>query len=115
MKSAVKNATKAPFYQVTPYAFNQLAIEGVYRFGKETQWFIGARYNKVEDTKAVDALKVNKDDAYSVDRIQVSAGWFMTKNIVTKLEYVKQNYNNWAAYGKDAGFDGIMFEAGISF
>jgi len=115
VKSAIKTATADPFYQITPYNFNQIAIEGVYRFGKQTQWFLGARYNKVEDTKAVDALKIKAEDAYSVDRVQLAAGWFMTKNIITKIEYVKQNYNNWASYGKDAGFDGIMFEAGISF
>jgi hypothetical protein len=52
----------------------------------------------------------------SVDRLQISAGWFMTKNIVIKAEYVDQNYTDFTTlYGANAGFEGFMLEAGISF
>lgn len=110
-----RNTTSAPFHSITPYDFTQLAIEGVYRFGKQNQWQLGARYNTVKDDKAPAATRIEADKDYSVDRIQLAAGWYMTKNIITKFEYVKQNYNNWASYGKDAGFNGFMIEAGISF
>jgi hypothetical protein len=39
----------------------------------------------------------------------------MTKNIVAKAEYVNQNYKNFALYGNNAGFKGVVVEAGISF
>lgn len=86
------------------YNFDQVAIEGIYRFGKEDNFFTAARFNNVSN-----------DNDMSVDRMQLGAGWHMTSNIVTKLEYVDQNYNDFDNYGNDAGFNGVMVEAGISF
>ncbi|MGM0376469.1 MAG: hypothetical protein ACQEQ0_06825 [Bacteroidota bacterium] len=85
------------------YNFDQVAIEGIYRFGREDNFFAAARINNVSN-----------DNDMSVDRMQLGAGWFMTSNIITKLEYVDQTYNDFE-YGNDAGFNGIMLEAGISF
>jgi hypothetical protein len=53
----------------------------------------------------------------SVDRFNLGAGWFMTKNILTKVEYVNQNYNDYpvADIHSNGQFDGIVFEAVISF
>ena len=85
--------------------FNQYAVEGLYRFGKDEQFYGGARYNLVNN---------NLDQ--SVDRFQLAAGWFLLDQILLKLEYVKQNYNEFDnLYGANAGFDGFMFEAAISF
>jgi hypothetical protein len=85
--------------------FDQVAAEGIYRFGKNEQFYAGLRYNQVS----------NHLDQ-SVDRIQVAAGWLPIKQVVVKLEYVKQNYSEFlASYGDDAGFDGVMVEAAISF
>ena len=95
------------------FDFNQFAIEGIYHFGGQEQFYLGTRYNKVK----------NSNDM-NIDRVQIAGGWHMTKNILAKLEYVNQNYNNFngnyttsAGYqaGTKAGFKGIMFEAGISF
>lgn len=86
------------------FDFNQYAIEGLYRFGGDEQFFIGARYNQAAN-----------DADLKVDRMQAGAGWFMTKNTIVKLEYVDQNYTDFAIYGSNAGFNGIMFEAAISF
>ena len=86
------------------FDYNQFAIEGLYHFGGQEQFYVGTRYNKVK----------NSDDV-SVDRVQVAGGWHMTKNILAKLEYVDQKYNSFAQYGSNAGFKGVMFEAGISF
>jgi len=85
------------------FSFNQLAVEALYRFGKSEQFYGGVKYNTVSNS--------NNED---VNRIEVGAGWFITKNIVSKLEYVTQKYNT-AAYSANAGFNGIMFEAAISF
>jgi hypothetical protein len=83
--------------------YNQLAVEALYRFGKSEQFYGGIKYNTVSNS--------TKE---SVDRIEAAAGWFITKNIVTKLEYVNQT-NNIATYTDGAGFKGMMFEAAISF
>jgi hypothetical protein len=89
------------------YDFNQLAIEAIYRFGKSDQFHIGSRYNTVNNKESQPEMQVN--------RVQFAAGWFMTDNVGIKLEYVDQKYENFANYGDNAGFKGMMLEAGISF
>jgi hypothetical protein len=87
------------------FTFQQVAAEGLFRFGREEQFYGGARFNLVSD-----------QDNESANRYQIAAGWYMTKNIVIKVEYVNQNYKDFALYKMaDAGFNGIMVEAGISF
>jgi hypothetical protein len=86
------------------YNYDQMAIEGLYRFGNENNFFTAVRFNNVTN-----------DNDLSVDRLQISAGWYMTSNIVTKLEYVDQTYSDFDNYGNEAGFNGLMVEAGISF
>jgi hypothetical protein len=115
--SDVLTATKTEKSELN---FTQIAIEGLYYFGKSEQFFVGARYNKVTDKSGGTDTFLNKDntiktDNKSVDRIQVGGGWYMTENMVAKLEYVNQNFNNFNKWGNNAGFKGIMFEAAISF
>ena len=87
------------------FSFSQLGLQGLYRFGKQDQFFAGAKYNTVS----------NNDDL-SANRIEAGAGWKLTENILVKLDYVSQDYNNFiASYGENAGFEGVMFEAAISF
>lgn len=121
---------------VRDYDFSTFHIQGVYYFGKEKQFFTGGRYNVVskaptkeyrDPANAAILLQAKNDNTISTDRIQFGGGWKMTKNIMLKLEYVKQNYKNFethsaatktwvSTYGKGkAGFEGFMIEAGISF
>ncbi|MGQ7946473.1 hypothetical protein [Flavobacterium sp. WC2509] len=95
---------------------NQYAADLVYRFGKTEQFYIGARYNIVSGNISTQTQKVN------VDRFESSLGWFMTKNVVAKLAYTDQNYNDYSQYSGSSlndlyggNFKGIMFEAAISF
>lgn len=90
--------------------WNQYAAELIYRFGNDENLFLGGRYNLVEGELA---------DGNDVDikRFQLGGGWFMTKNILTKVEYVNQKYNG---YNPDTilhqgKFNGLMVEAAISF
>lgn len=93
------------FSTTTELNFSQYAAELLYRFGGDEQYYVGGRYNHVQN-----------DASMSVNRMQLSAGWFMTKNIMMKLEYVDQKYDNFISeYGANAGFNGLMFEATISF
>ena len=85
--------------------FTQYAGEGIYRFGGQNQFYGGARYNKAWN-----------DLDQSISRLQLGAGWNMIESVLIKLEYVDQKYNGFiSSYGPEAGFKGIMFEAGISF
>lgn len=93
-------------------AFIQLAGELVYRFGTNERFYIAGRYNTVQGKtleSATEDLKIN--------RINVGGGWFLSKNIVMKAEYVKQQYTGNAWTGRFAGakFDGFNIEAAISF
>ncbi|MDD3132707.1 MAG: hypothetical protein PHN94_12845, partial [Bacteroidales bacterium] len=52
----------------------------------------------------------------SVNRTNIGGGWYMIDNILLKLDYVVQNYDGPAHGNIDGGkFDGVVFEAAISF
>jgi hypothetical protein len=90
--------------------WKQVGLDGVYRFGSYDRFYVAGRYNKVEGklTNGVDV---------SLDRIQAGGGWFVTKNILAKLEYVNQNYNNFptADIRNGGRFHGLMIEGVIGF
>jgi hypothetical protein len=88
----------------------QYAGEVIYRFGPQEKVYVGGRYNTVSSELA-------SGDDISINRFQLGAGWFMTKNVLMKAEYVNQKYNDYAAGDilEDAKFDGLMLEAVISF
>lgn len=100
---------------------DQYSGELIYRFGKTEQFYIGGKYNTVSGKLSnADAKKV------TVDRLESSIGWFMTKNIVAKLDYVNQNYKDYTQFVGNVPtgnannfyggqFKGLVFEAAISF
>lgn len=93
-------------------SFTQFGGELLYRFGMEENFYIGGRYNLVSG-EAVDNAATQE-----INRLNIGGGWFMTDNVLTKLEYVSQNYEddgwNTTVY-QGAEFSGIMLEAVISF
>lgn len=92
-------------YPEADYDFTNYSVEALAYFGGQDQFYAGARYNAVSD-------QIDQ----SVNRIQGILGWKLTKNIVAKMEYVDQNYVDFSSYKKgEAGFDGFMFEAAITF
>lgn len=101
----------------TSRSVNQFAGDVVYRFGTNEKFYVGGRYNVVSGKLSnADASKV------SVNRFETSAGWFMTKNILAKLAYTTQSYNDYAQFNGTSlndlyggSFNGLMFEAVISF
>jgi len=88
---------------------NQFATDLVYRFGKSDNFWLGGRYNKVSST--VGGADVN------INRVAVSGGWFVTKNIMAKAEYVSQNYNGFVSTDLRNGgkFNGLVIEAVVGF
>lgn len=91
-------------------SYTQTAIEAIYRFGSTEQLFLGGRYNTVsgEATETANTQKIN--------RVNIGGGWFMTSNVVAKLEYVNQQYTEgWTGKFDGLEFNGVMLEAAISF
>lgn len=93
-------------------AFTQLAAELVYRFGQDEKFYLAGRYNSVQGKTRESAT-----DNLEINRLNIGGGWFLSKNIVTKLEYVNQQYTGNAWTGRFAGaeFNGFNIEAAISF
>lgn len=92
----------------------QIAADLIYRFGADENFFVGGRYNKV-DAQFVFSGAI-KD--VSASRLQGVLGWFVTKNMVAKLEYVNQDYSgDFPANDirKGANFKGLMLEAAVGF
>ncbi|RNC85674.1 MAG: hypothetical protein ED557_02565 [Balneola sp.] len=92
--------------------FTQLGAEALYRFGADENFYFGGRYNLVtgEETDASESI--------DIDRINVGAGWFLTKNVLTKLEFVSQTYGGDGYDGtlyQEAEFSGVVLEAVIAF
>lgn len=91
--------------------WNQVGADLVYRFGTAEKFYVAGRYNQVSGELAGSGLDV------SIDRVQVGGGWFISKNILAKLEYVSQNYKDFAATDIRNGgkFNGLMIEGVIGF
>lgn len=89
----------------------QFATDLLYRFGNSENFWVGARYNTAS------ALLQGYTTDVNVDRIAVSAGWYVTKNLMTKLEYVTQSYDGFANTDIRNGgkFNGIVLEAVVGF
>jgi hypothetical protein len=106
---------------------SQFATDLIFRFGSAENFFLGARYNTVTaDVAAVTSGTVNSTTvaapvaAYSVgiSRLAIAGGWYVTKNIMAKLEYSNQKYTgvpnvNTILNGYE--FHGLSAEAVISF
>jgi hypothetical protein len=96
---------------------NQYVGDLVYRFGEGERFYVGGKYNLV-DGKLANA----NTQSIQINRFEAAAGWFMTKNVLAKLEYVDQNYKNFSQFNGatpndlfGGSFKGLMFEAVILF
>jgi len=110
----------------------QYAIEGIYRFTignkLDENFFIGARYNTVSarlaDVKEVKDLTgkvttvgINYTGDVTLNRYELAGGWFLTKNILLKGEYVNQKYKDYptANYLSGGKFHGYVIHAVVGF
>src|SRR5690625_585892 len=92
-------------------SFNQLAAELLYRFGQMDNFYVAGRYNQVS------GQEIGTGNDLKINRLQLGGGWFMTKNVLAKLEYVNQSYDAFGSSSNfaDVKFNGLMLEAVISF
>jgi hypothetical protein len=91
-------------------SFTQYGAELLYRFGNEENLYVGGRYNLVTG-------ETNAGEDVDITRLNIGGGWFLTKNVLAKLEYVTQTYDGFgpASIFNDGKFSGFMLEAVISF
>jgi len=122
--------------EATDRKANQFATDLIFRFGRADNFFLGARYNTVSadllsaSAKSAASLNTANGTSYTIgqdavpaykqdiSRLAISGGWFMTKNIMAKIEYVNQKYTgvpnvNYILNG--AEFHGLSAEAVIAF
>jgi len=90
---------------------DQVAADLVYRIGSKENFYVGARYNQVK----ADVLGIT--NKVTINRMAASAGWFLTKNILAKAEYVNQKYIDFPTTDiRSAGrFHGFVIEAVVAF
>jgi len=88
--------------------YNQYGAEVLYRFGANEDVYLGTRYNLVDGS----------DTDQEISRFNIGGGWFLTDNVLTKVEYVSQSFDGdgFAGTKYEGGeFSGIMLEAVVSF
>jgi hypothetical protein len=91
--------------------FNQYAVDGVYRFGHNENLFLGARYNGVTaELKGI-------SQPVTINRFAAAAGWFLTRNVLLKGEWVTQSYLDFptADYRNSGKFYGYVIAATVGF
>ncbi len=95
----------------TERKMNQIAGDLIYRFGKAEDVFFGLRYN------TVGARLVGYTEDVTINRLAFAGGWFITKNVLLKAEYVSQQYKNFLAtdFRNGGKFNGYVIEAVVGF
>jgi hypothetical protein len=106
----VETMTGAAGNETYRRTLRQLAGEGLYRFAND-KLYLGGRVNSVHGELAGIANDI------SVKRYQVGGGWFVTPNVLSKIEFVRQNYENFPTSDIRSGgkFQGFMIEGAVAF
>lgn len=101
-----KNAVESP-----ERTWTQVGSDLAYRFGKNENFYVAGRYNRVNGELAGTLAEA------SIERFQGGAGVFITNNILTKVEYVQQKYYGFPGTSIFNGgqFNGLMVEGSIAF
>jgi len=107
-----ENAEGRAITETTQRQTTQYAADLIYRFtARRENFWVGLRYNTVNG-----AMPGNVPDI-TINREVGSIGWFITRNIMMKVEYVDQVYLNYASTNILNGgqFNGMVVEASIGF
>lgn len=102
--------------------FTQYAADVLYRFSQD-RFYVGAKYNVAEGDLAFGqsttqpAISQGTRSSVTVDRTAFAAGWFITRNVLFKAEYVIQKYKDFPINDirSDGKFDGFVIEGIIGF
>lgn len=115
----IEFANGAAATETATRAASQYAADLIYRFGSTEQFYIAGRYNTVASELLfnIGAPPVATKTDITINRIVGAAGWFVTPNILAKLEYVTQTYDGFPANNilSEAKFNGLMISANVGF
>jgi hypothetical protein len=94
----------------------QYSAELVYRFLKDEQLFVGGRYNGMTAEMRAGAPDTDPTEV-SIDRLAIAAGWFPTKNLLLKAEYMIQNFKDFPTgdIRHEGKINGFMVQAVVGF
>lgn len=89
----------------------QVSGELIYRFLPKEQMYIGGRMNSVSGDLSTSVTDI------SVNRLEMTYGWFPTRNLLLKLSYVDQHYNDFPTANRfhEGLFNGMIVEAVVGF
>jgi hypothetical protein len=106
----IETMTGAAANEVQRRTLRQLVGEGLYRFAGN-KLYLGGRYN------AVNGQLAGIGNDITVKRSQVGGGWFVTPNVLSKVEFVRQNYEAFPTNDIRSGgkFQGFMVEGVVAF
>jgi len=106
-----QTATGGAFTEPKLRTVHQNVYEALYRFADD-RMYLGGRYNTL---KGQTIAKLYDDQ--SVTRYQLGGGWFVTPNVLTKLEWVTQKYNDFPTTDIRNGgqFKGFMISGAVGF
>lgn len=96
----------------------QVSVEGIYRFLPREQVYIGARYNTVSGALQARTFDSSGQTAdLTVNRYEIAAGWFATRNLLLKGSYINQEYKDFPSSNifAEGQFNGFMIEAVLGF
>jgi hypothetical protein len=107
-----ETATGGSFAEPSLRTIHQNVYEALYRFGSGEKVYLGGRYN----TLTGELISKNYSNE-TVNRYQLGGGWFVTPNVLAKLEWVNQKYNDFPItdirYGGQ--FKGFMVSGVVGF
>ncbi len=106
----IETMTGAASTETGRRTLRQLVGEGLYRFAGD-KLYAGARYSAVRGELA------GIPNDIDVRRTQMGGGWFLTPNVLSKVELVRQTYNGFPTTDIRSGgkFQGFMVEGVVAF
>jgi hypothetical protein len=108
----VEHITGRAITETIDRTWNQDAFDVLYRFLPREQMYAGFRFNQAQG-----ALSGLAPTDLTVRRVQAGGGWFVTPNVLGKLEYVNQWYLNFPTTDIRNGgsFKGFMLSGVVGF
>ena len=106
-----ETATGGAFTEPALRTIHQNVYDALYRFADD-HFYVGARYNTLTGELIAKTYTDQK-----VERYQLGGGWFVTPNVLAKLEWVSQKYLDFPTTDIRNGgqFKGFMITGAVGF
>jgi hypothetical protein len=118
-RNALENGEGSTFGELDNRQTHQTSAELLYRFGNRENLYVGARYQTLTSNLAFGQSASSPGTLFpiAIDRTSVAAGWFITRNVLLKGEYVTQSYDGYPDTERfyQGKFNGFVIQGAISF